>query len=220
MNSQKNNDLKHCIKCTVLLTEENWLKYLIKRSNYICTPCFRLYGKTYHKTDPAYNIKQRNRYRERRSAIILAYGNKCAECYEDQYEKLTIDHINGGGVKHHKKMSTNIINYLYNEIVNKDGYQVLCYNCNCSKNVIYKDKYNLRDKQKVINNYGGKCEECKEYRIERLTIDHKDNNGTEQRKTMKYGTGASFYRWIIKNKYPSDLGFQVLCFNCNCSKLF
>lgn len=201
-----------------MLTKENWLKYLIKRSNYICTPCFREYGKQYHKQDPEYNKKQNNRTRRRRSAIIFYYGNQCIECGEDDYTKLTIDHKHGGGNQHRKEMKTNIIDYLYNNLVDKDGYQVMCYNCNCSKNVTYKDKYALRDKTKVISHYGGCCQLCNEDRIERLTIDHKNNDGASQRRKYGYKTGVSCYRWIIKNNFPNDLGLQVLCFNCNCSK--
>jgi hypothetical protein len=218
MDSQKNASQKYCIKCSVLLTEENWLNYLVKRSNYICTPCFREYGKTYHKSDPEYNKKQRNRSRMRRSAVIFQYGNQCVRCGEDDYTKLTIDHINGGGNSHRKEMSTNIIDYLYNNLVDKDGYQVLCYNCNCSKNVVYKDKYALRDKKKAIEHYGNECLLCNEDRIERLTIDHGNNDGAEQRKKLKCHTGSRMYRWLIKNNYPDNLGLQVLCYNCNCSK--
>jgi hypothetical protein len=155
----------------------------------------------------------------RRSAVIFQYGNQCAQCGEDEYTKLTIDHKNGGGSAHRREMGgAGIVDYLYNNLINKDGYQVLCYNCNCSKNVIYKDKYALRDKKIVIEHYGSVCNDCKEDRIERLTIDHKNNDGAAQRKKYGYKTGSRFYRWAIKNAFPDNLGLQVLCFNCNCSK--
>lgn len=218
MKSQKNASQKRCIKCNIILNENNWPKCLWNRSNYICTPCFKEYGKSYHKTDPEYNKKQRNRSRMRRSAVIFQYGNRCVQCDEDDYTKLTIDHVKGGGTAHRKTISNHTIDFLYNSIVDKDSYQVLCYNCNCSKNVTYKDKYALRDKKKVIEKYGSFCTECKEDRIERLTIDHKNNDGMEQRKKLKCYTGSRMYRWLIKNSFPDNLGLQVLCFNCNCSK--
>lgn len=155
----------------------------------------------------------------RRGAIIFQYGNECKQCGENDYSKLTIDHITGGGNLHRKQMSTNIIDYLYNNLVDVDGYQVLCYNCNCSKNVVYKDKYALRDKKKVIDYYGDFCVECNEYRIERLTIDHSNNDGAEQRSHYGYKTGVTFYRWLIRNNFPNNLGLQTLCYNCNCSKI-
>lgn len=215
---QKNNDLKYCIKCLILLTNENWPKYLQlpKRSNYICTSCYKEYSKNYHKSDPLYSDKQLARTRFRKSAVIFAYGNICNICNEDEYEKLTIDHVNNNGAKHRKELKSNIYEWLYNNPI-YDGYQVLCYNCNCSKNVIYKDKYALRDKKIVMEHYGNQCQECSESRIERLTIDHINNDGAEQRKKLKYSTGVKMYRWLIKNKFP-DLRLQILCFNCNCSK--
>ena len=132
MVSQKESSLKYCIKCQAKLTNENWLAYLKPRSNYVCTPCFRNYGKNYHKSDPDYSKKQVRRYRSRKSAVIHAYGDKCAQCGEDDYYRLTIDHISGGGNAHRKEITTNIYDYLYNNLVDKDGYQVLCYSCNCS----------------------------------------------------------------------------------------
>jgi hypothetical protein len=220
MVSQKNSSRKYCIKCNVLLTENNWLNYQAKRSQYICTPCFREYSKEYHKTDPDYNKKQRNRTRMRRSAVIFQYGNQCAQCGEDEYTKLTIDHINGGGSAHRKEMGGgSIVDHLYNNKIDRDGYQVLCYNCNCSKNVVYKDRGALKAKMKVIAHYGGQCADCKEDRIERLTIDHKNDDGAEQRRKYGYKTGSRFYRWLIKNQFPDYLELQVLCFNCNCSKI-
>lgn len=203
---QKNSDLKKCRKCTVLLTNENWLNYLQKRNSYICTICFREYSKTHYKLDCNYNNKQKNRTRRRRSAVILAYGNKCNSCYEDQYEKLTID-CRGADTQYHKDLSSNIINYLYNNPV-QDGYHVLCYNCSCTKNTNYKDKYALRDKIKTIIEYGGQCMICQENKIERLIFDRLD---------LKL-SGIKLYRWLIKNKYPKNLGLQVLCHNCYHSK--
>lgn len=219
MISVKKGSPRPCIKCSVPLTDQNWAPYNKNNGTYICILCRKKKEKLRYLIDLDYGKKQRNRYRMRRSAVIFQYGNKCAQCSEDDYTRLTIDHINGGRSAHRKIMTTNIIDYLYNNIVNKDGYQVLCYNCNCSKDVIYKDKYALRDKKKVMEAYGGYCAECKEDRIERLTIDHKNNDGAAQRKKWGCATGARMYRWLIKQSYPQDLGLQILCFNCNCSKI-
>lgn len=59
------------------------------------------------------------------------------------------------------------------------------------------------------------CACCMESNVKFLTIDHIKNNGSEHRRQIK-ASGASFYRWIIKNKFPEDL--QVLCMNCNAAK--
>lgn len=219
MVSQKKLSLKKCIKCQIELTPENWNKYDKKTSHYICKPCRKNQDKARYKADPNYSKKQLARYRGRKSAIIASYGDMCAQCGEDDYYKLTLDHKFGGGNAHRKQTSNHVYDWLYNNPVHYDGYQILCYNCNCSKGVLYKDKYALRDKMKVMEAYGNICVECKEYRIERLTIDHKNNDGAEQRRQLKCYTGVRMYRWLIKQNYPTDLGLQILCFNCNCRKL-
>lgn len=213
MVSTKNTSPTSCIKCGVMLDDNNWALYDKKASNYICRGCRKLQNKKYYQNDPLYSDKQLARTRFIKSAVIFAYGNSCNQCHEDDYDKLTIDHI-----KENKKEISNIYEWLYNNTILKDEYQVLCYNCNCSKNIVYKDKYNLRDKIKIIDNYGSQCIICKEDRIERLIINYANGDGAQQRRNLKCHTGSRMYRWIIKNNYPSDLGLQVLCFNC--SKLF
>lgn len=79
--------------------------------------------------------------------------------------------------------------------------------------------YDLSCKQKVIEAYGGKCACCNENTIEFLTIDHINNDGAEDRKKNGNKTGGKLYRWLIKNYFPRG-EYQVLCFNCNCSKGF
>jgi len=72
-------------------------------------------------------------------------------------------------------------------------------------------------KLEVLTHYGGnppKCTCCGETEIIFLTIDHIDGGGREHRK--KVGDGSTFYRWLIKNNYP--VGYQILCYNCNCGK--
>jgi hypothetical protein len=73
-----------------------------------------------------------------------------------------------------------------------------------------------------MNQYGGKCACCGETRISMLTLDHINNNGAEHRrqmgKTRAAKGGIGFYRWLKENKYPQGY-LQVLCANCNTSKL-
>lgn len=70
----------------------------------------------------------------------------------------------------------------------------------------------LRDEVYAI--YGARCACCGETETKFLTIDHVDNNGCEMRN--HHGTGASFYKWLLKNRPES--GFQILCMNCNFGK--
>lgn len=76
-------------------------------------------------------------------------------------------------------------------------------------------KYTLKRKLLVLNYYSNnqpKCGQCAVDNIFCLDLDHTNNNGASERKETKT-SGAGFYGWIIKNKYPE--GYQVLCRNCN-----
>ena len=73
-------------------------------------------------------------------------------------------------------------------------------------------------KLKVINHYSSgklKCACCGEKEYMFLTVDHINNDGSKQRK-MYSGGGHHNYRFIMKNGYP--LGYQILCYNCNCGR--
>lgn len=70
-----------------------------------------------------------------------------------------------------------------------------------------------RYRKAVMDHYGGKCACCGETEDEFLTIDHKDNDGAEHRKSVD---GARLYRWLMKQGYPTN--FQILCMNCNWAK--
>lgn len=76
-------------------------------------------------------------------------------------------------------------------------------------------------KQTVLNHYGQRCNcpcGCTVTNFRHLTIDHRNNDGSRQRKAQGIHGGHANYRIIIKAGFPDDL--QVLCFNCNCAKAF
>lgn len=68
------------------------------------------------------------------------------------------------------------------------------------------------------SNGANKCVCCGESEVRFLTIDHIDGNGAEHRKTTKCGTGATFYRRLIREGMPE--GYQVLCYNCNNARIW
>ena len=74
----------------------------------------------------------RNRHQSLRKEAIEHYGNKCACCGETITEFLSIDHINGGGRKHRESVNSELCFWLKKNNY-PDGFQVLCYNCNCAK---------------------------------------------------------------------------------------
>jgi hypothetical protein len=71
--------------------------------------------------------------KKRRRAVITHYGGACACCGQDIFEFLEIDHIDGGGAAHRKKIGQG---GLYRWLITNDypsGFQVLCSDCNHSK---------------------------------------------------------------------------------------
>ena len=88
------------------------------------------------------------------------------------------------------------------------------------KEKIYRKGKRLRNKQDVVQHYGGRCACCGEVRISMLTIDHINNDGARQRTELfgkRTGGGSmGFYNWIRRNGYPPSL--QVLCGSCQLSK--
>jgi hypothetical protein len=89
----------------------------------------------FRKKNPTY---ARDWNRRKKIEVIIHYGGdppKCACCGETIFEFLTIDHINGGGLKHRQLIKRyNIYNWLVKNNF-PEGYQVLCFNCNCGKEI-------------------------------------------------------------------------------------
>jgi hypothetical protein len=72
-------------------------------------------------------------------------------------------------------------------------------------------------KVEVLVAYGGAfCACCGDTRLNLLTLDHINNDGTEHRKQTVPRGGHIFYRFLKKNGFPP--GLQVLCFNCNLAR--
>lgn len=59
------------------------------------------------------------------------------------------------------------------------------------------------------------CSCCDEKEYEFLVLDHTNNDGHLQKGGNR--SGYKLYSWIIKSNFPE--GFQVLCANCNTSKM-
>jgi predicted restriction endonuclease len=70
-----------------------------------------------------------------RLEVLDHYDNKCACCGETIAQFLTVDHINNDGNIHRKNMSGSgsKIYFWLKKNNYPDGFQILCYNCNCAK---------------------------------------------------------------------------------------
>lgn len=82
-------------------------------------------------------------------------------------------------------------------------------------------KYHRSIKQEIFKSYGGvRCVRCGRADLDALTLDHIDNGGKADRKTIFGGNGryssSSMYRILKKRGFPP--GFQVLCSSCNLAK--
>jgi len=85
-----------------------------------------------HKDQYSDNARRRNQ--ELKAEVIVEYGNVCVCCGEGLIEFLSIDHINNDGAEHRKNLGrTNIYSWLKANGFPKEGFQVLCMNCNFAK---------------------------------------------------------------------------------------
>jgi hypothetical protein len=126
--------------------------------------------RNYHKNKEQRKEHQAQYYQQRKiyckKQVLFHYtdgNNNCNNCGENIFEFLTVDHINGGGNEHRKSIGfTDIYAWL---IRNKfpNGFQILCYNCNCAKHRTTPKRYNeiiieLRNRNtyfvgSIINNH-------------------------------------------------------------------
>jgi len=81
--------------------------------------------------------KDKIRRDENREAVLQHYGGKCTECGESESAYLAIDHIEGGGNTHRKKIGKYGSGF-FKWLVDNDfpeGFQILCHNCNMKKHL-------------------------------------------------------------------------------------
>jgi hypothetical protein len=74
-------------------------------------------------------------------------------------------------------------------------------------------------KLEVMKAYGASCVCCGETDICFLSIDHRNGNGAEHRKTRSDGSGSMLYRSLKRQGFPQG-EYQILCYNCNMAKGF
>ena len=91
----------------------------------------------------------------------------------------------------------------------KQGHGALCHQCYCRQ----RRERIKRQREDLIEQYGGKCACCGEGTHEFLSIDHINGGGLAQRR--KLGT-MGLYHWLRRRKFPKD-SFRLLCMNCNWS---
>ena len=95
----------------------------------------RDYNKKWRSENREYDLKRQRESHQRRRLLVLNHYGKgkpsCVCCKEIIIEFLSLDHINGGGTQHRKKVGSGTAFYLW--IIRNNfpkGFQVLCHNCN------------------------------------------------------------------------------------------
>lgn len=71
-----------------------------------------------------------------RKDAVAAYGGRCqcpGGCDVDTEAFLSIDHVNDDGAEHRKEIGTSIYRWLKKNNYPKDGFRLLCYNCNIGR---------------------------------------------------------------------------------------
>lgn len=102
--------------------------------------CVTCYSKRKYELDPeaARRLARESHARmskRNREEMLEAYGGKCAcpKCPETNPAFLTLEHINGDGAAHRKAVGRgHTIADLRRRGWPKDGYTLLCWNCNCA----------------------------------------------------------------------------------------
>lgn len=120
---------KICSKCgkIKLIEEFGNLRESLDGKRRICKSCRKFFEKP--------NMEWR---KKQRLIVLVHYGGnppKCVCCGENHIEFLTIDHIDGGGNKHRKKIGLKC-GVSFNRWLIRNGFpsgfRVLCMNCNFS----------------------------------------------------------------------------------------
>lgn len=148
--------MKTCSRCLVLQPFENFHKWTNSKDGYSshCKECYTKYrSKKYRdnrielnnrvtewrRSNPELSrqVAKNSKHRRKMEALIHYSGSNnpfCACCGEDDPRFLTIDHKNNDGKKER------IYSQRYGGLAlwlrkrgYPDGYQVLCFNCNCGK---------------------------------------------------------------------------------------
>lgn len=175
-------------------------------------------------------IKERQaRWRlEVKTAALEHYGGLICECGEDRVAALGLDHVNGGGKQHRRRLGGG--NVIYRELKRlgyPPGYKTLCSNCNWKKYLLVLRESLSQHPQAVASRSrihalkirllglldGVFCRVCGRDDIDILTVQHKNDDGAEHRRRLGVTGGWQLYSKIIASGQTD--GLECLCFSCN-----
>jgi hypothetical protein len=142
--------MSHCNGCNTTKPTSEFYRDGSKAKGHhsICIACTLAKRKRRYWADPvagrarnrAWFNANKDRYKEYSRQlkwdVVEAYGGKCVCCGEDRIEFLTVDHVDGGGKAHRRTLGgygRSIYRWLKLQGFPQEGYQLLCWNCNCAK---------------------------------------------------------------------------------------
>ena len=119
-----------------------WPKYYLKNKERIKKQQLEHYYQN-RKRNPRYKIEATVRAKKHRvkmkELVFSNYGGKCNCCEESNMKFLTIDHVNNKGREHVRSNGKRYLGFLLYKWARDNNYpdslQVLCFNCNCGKQV-------------------------------------------------------------------------------------
>jgi hypothetical protein len=97
----------------------------------VCKKCIQRYQHEWVISHKKQSLELGRRYNAiRRQKVLDAYGRKCACCGETEEQFLTLEHKRGDGNKDRREHGTGYMYQIALKKINKDKYEILCYNCN------------------------------------------------------------------------------------------
>lgn len=127
----------NCNFCNKQLKKENMFIHDFEGSNAICYDCSISINKRTNSPITRITYTKKREVSKLKQDVFDNYGGSCVCCGENEYYFMTIDHILGGGSsrinKNHLTAGNTFYRWLRNNDYPTDLYQLLCYNCNCSK---------------------------------------------------------------------------------------
>jgi hypothetical protein len=159
----------------------------------------------------------------------------CVICGEKNPNFLTLDHLHNNGAEERKNHGDDMSWWFkklgWPEDYIKENYQILCYNCNCSKgrrDYVFMDDFLLSNTKrylkrlwKIALSFFGPCKTCGESDLRFLVISHIHNDGALKRKNGEK-TGYHLLQHFNKLGWPESLKRDLCleCYNCNCSRQY
>jgi len=122
-----------CAHCREVQKTRWRKKAAVRRQVGVCGHCGKPLSRG-SKCETCY-VNSRKSIDRLKEAVIAAYGGKCECCGETTPMFLTIDHTNGGGATHRKSINGNFYRWLRKHGFPRDGFALLCFNCNCGRSL-------------------------------------------------------------------------------------